>query len=136
MAVQSSQNINQENDIENNINFYRFDNFLVYIIIVINRIVILLNSRILKSGMPLFFKGESSQEEFPSCKIGLFKVKNESIMNMIIIEKKQLNNNYKIKENKLKKRKINLNDNNTIIINYIMITLIKFIYIFCQLKNK
>ena len=31
MVVQSSQNINQENDIENNINFYRFDTILVYI---------------------------------------------------------------------------------------------------------
>ena len=129
MAVQPSQNINKFNVIKNTIKIYIFDNILFNIIIVINKIITLLKSIILTRGEPLFFQREFSQDKFASCKIGLFKGKNESIINMIIIDKKKLNNNYKIKENKLKRRKIN--DNNTIIINYIIITLIKFIYIFC-----
>ena len=136
MAVQPSQKINQLNDIENKIKIYRFDNILFSIIIFINRIITLLKSRILRRGKPLIFQKEFSKNVFPFCKIGIFEIKNESIINMILIDKKQLNNNYKIKESQIKKRKININDNNAIIINYIIIILIKFIYIFCQIKSK
>ena len=86
----------------------------------------------MRRGKPLFFHREFSKNG----KIGLFEAKNELIMNVILIDKKQLNDNYKKKKNQIKKRKININDNNEIIINYIMITLIKFIYILCPIKSK
>ncbi len=62
MAVQK---INKLNDIENKIKTYKFDNILFNIILVINRIITLLKSQILRRGKPLFFQREFSKNEFP-----------------------------------------------------------------------
>ena len=48
MVVQSSQNINQENKFKNKINCYRFDNILISIIIIIDKIITFIKTGIFK----------------------------------------------------------------------------------------
>ena len=58
----------------------------------------------------------------------LFEVKCKSTMTLTIKNKNKIKYaNNKDKENQIKKRKIYLSDCNTIIINYIIITLIQYI---------
>ena len=77
MEVQPSQNINQSNDIENNIYYYRLNNILVYIIIVINKIITLLKNRILRKAKILYFHEKIHYYEIVSCKDCLFEIKKD-----------------------------------------------------------
>ena len=134
MAVQFSQIINKENDIENKINFYMFNSILVYIIIVIDKIITLLKSLLLRRKEILYFQLLELQNVLTHCKNDLFEIKNNKRMNLIIIDKNKLKkNNDTIKDIQIKKRRNNINDINIIIINNIIINLIKFIIIniFC-----
>ena len=80
---------------------------------------------------------EGKKHVFPSCKNGLFEVKNESKMINIIKEIKKINNdNYKIKENQIEKIKNNINKNNIIIKNHLIINYIRFIIIDLFFKIK
>ena len=94
---------NQGND--NNINFYRFDNKLVIIIIV--RIIIYIKivnfeKRREEKGY-YFFTGRKQRNILPSCENNLFEVKNVSKMIIIIKDKnKIIKDNNKIKENQIK----------------------------------
>ena len=77
MEVQPSKNINQSNDIENNIYYYRLNNILVYIIIVINKIITLLKNRILRKSKILYFHEIIHNYEIVSCKDCLFEIKKD-----------------------------------------------------------
>ena len=73
----------------------------------------------------------------PFCKNGLFEEKNESKITKIIKEIKNINNDYsQIKENQIQKIKKNINNNNIIIINYLIIILIKIIILYLLSKIK
>ena len=68
-------------------------------------------------------------KKFFQFKIALSKLKNKSIYSSIIKDKAELKRNYnKITENRINKRKNNINNNNEKIIkNYLILTLIQFI---------
>ena len=84
-----------------------------------------------------FFKGKELQNILSFCKNGLFWEKNESKITKIIKEIKKINNDYsKIKENQIQKIKNNINNNNIIIRNYLIITIIKLIILYLLSKIK
>ena len=122
MVEFSFPKINQENDNENKKYFYKFIDCynLVYIIII--KVIISIktvnfqNRREEKSYY--FFTGKALQNIFLSCENGFFEVKNISKMIIIINDKNKLiNDNNKIREKHIKKRK-NINNNSTKIRNY------------------
>ena len=137
MVVRSSYDINKEKDKKKKISLYFYD-VSSYIIIIIDKIIILLKNAILKEKT-YYFINKVEKTKFPSSENDLFKVKNESITTTIKKEtKKILNNNKAIKENKIAKRKNNIKHSNKINRKYIkIIILIKFIIIniYYQLKN-
>ena len=115
MEGASKSNINQEKEIENSL--YKINNILVYIIviIIINKAIALLKYLIMRR-----------------------RKKNESKMFKIIKEdKKKKNDNKEIKEIYHIKRNNRINEIKTIIKNYIMITIITFIFlnIFLTIKS-
>ena len=120
MAAVSSHNINQKIDIENKINFNRFNISSLYIFII-NNINSLKNLILRKKEEVLFFRKENE----------LSKIENEAI-----IKKYSKINNKRI-QNHIKKRKNSIQNANTIIRYYILINLIKFmiINIFCLIKT-
>ena len=134
-GLSSLNTINQEN--ENKMNIYMFDNNFIFIIIIISIILIKIVN---------FVKNkEEKQKEtiilsrklnFSTYYInGLFEVKKISNRAIIKKDKKKLNNdNNKIKEYQIKKR-MNIKNNNTIIRNYIIIILSILINMFYQIKN-
>ena len=138
MEVQPSQNINQSNDIENNIYYYRLNNILVYIIIVINKIITLLKNRILRKAKILYFHEKIHNYEIVSCKDCLFEIKKDlkKDFDNKFNKKSNIDNNI-VKNNGINKIKNNINENNIRIRNYIIINLIQFIIIniFNQIKN-
>ena len=123
MEDRASHNINQENDIENKINFNRFDIAFLYIIII-DKIISLKNRILRRKEKVLIFQRYIHGNKFPYLENGLFKVKIESIMIIIKMAYKKIN--YKIKDNQVKKRKNNIKNKNTIIRYYIIIHLINF----------
>ena len=131
----SFPNINQNSEI----NFYRFDNNLVDIIII--SIIILLKidnfeKRREEKRNYYFPKRRTRINVFPCYENFFFQDKNISNMNIIIKDKKNLDNIYiKIKENQIKKRKNINNNNNSITSKYKIITVFIIINIFCQIKN-
>ena len=103
MAESSSHKTNRENVIENKINFNKFDITLLYIIII-DKIISLKNLILRNKEKVLFFQRDVQENEFPCLENGLFKIKNASIMILIIKKNKIINN--KRKENKIKKERI------------------------------
>ena len=136
--MQSFLKINQGNGIGNKINLYRFDDILIYVIIIVT-IIKLLKFQILKR------KKKSKEERANIVSKGtnnLFfyknknlEVKNKSTITHIEMKNKKLKiNNNRIKENQIM---ININYINTMIIKYIKFSLIKSIIInsFCNRKS-
>jgi len=117
----SSHKINHEKDIENKINFNRFNFSSIYIFIK-NNINSLKNLILRRKKEVLFFKKENELSE----------VENEAI---IIKKNSKINN--KRTQNHIKKRKNSIQNTNTIIRYYILINLIKLIIIniFCSIKS-
>ena len=96
MAVRSSQKINQ-NDIKNKSIFFRFDNILVYIIVIIDEIITLIKIQILKREEKIkkikkkyyYSVFKSFQNTFLFCQKRFYKVKNEQILILVIKEIKK-----------------------------------------------
>ena len=114
MVIQSSQNINQENHLKNKINFYRFDNILVYIIIIIDKIITFIKIGFLRrkekrkneEKVNYYFIWRTARDTFPSFQNKYFQIKNESIISLLLKKHKKNNsNNVIIKENQ-KERQI------------------------------
>ena len=103
MAESSSIKINQENDIENKINFIRFGIVLLYILII-DKISSLKSLILGKEETVLFFQRKIQGKELHCLENGFFEVKNKSIMNLIKRKYKKINN--KAKEIQTKKEKI------------------------------
>ena len=136
MNEQFFQNIGNENDIKNIINFYGFDNILSYIIIIINKICTVLKigiNRRKKSYELLFFYLGKSKNIYFFFKICYFKIITRSAIILMVKKTKNIKNN-KIKKNQIKKR---ANNNHAIIKKYLIIILIilLIINIFCQKKS-
>ena len=108
MDVQSSHNINHENNNENNIYFDISDIILLYIIInIIFKIISLLKYQILRRGNLLFFHEEFFQKELTCCENALFEMKNNLIMILRKMNKRKLfNDNNKVKKIKVKKERL------------------------------
>ena len=130
----SSHKINHEKDIENKINFNRFNISLLYIFII-NIINSLENLFLRRKEKVLFLLKETKEKDFPDFENAPSKVEKESIM-ILKIKKYNNINNQRI-QNHIKKRKNNIQNANTIIRYYILINLIKFIKIniFCLIKS-
>ena len=139
----TSQIINQEINNENKKIFYRFDNNLIYIIII--KVIIFIKivyfmKRREKNQIFCFFIFAAPQSIFSYLKIE-FGVKKVSKIIKVRKDKNDKNylndNNNKMKENK----KINIiiknviHNKNAIIINYIIIIASIIINICCQIKN-
>ena len=142
MVVKYLTNINEENYIKNNLNFYRFCNILIYIIAYKDKID-LLKSLILKREEKiieeklLFFQRVKPLRNIPYYENSLYKEKKEMKMAIIINENKRIKDkNDKIKENQIKKIMNNIYYNITLIRNCITFTLILLIInMFCQIKS-
>ena len=124
MNEQFSNDINPENNKENKIKFDKFDNILIKIIIIINKIITLLRIQLLrtkeKKESILGFDKEEIQKLFSCFKNEIPEVKNDSIITIHIKENK-LSKKFgnEIKENQNKQKKNNIK--NIIIINVIFI---------------
>ena len=135
MNEQFSNDINPENNKENKIKFDKFDNILIKIIIIINKIITLLKIQLLrtkeKKESILGFDKEEIQKLFSCFKNEISEVKNDSIITIHIKENK-LSKKFgnEIKENQNKQKKNNIK--NIIIINVIFI----IINMLCAIKSK
>ena len=129
--VEYNAQINQENEKENKINFYRLDNILGYLINVIDSFIILSNYRILRRAKLISFQDLIFHDEL-LCYGNCFT----EISTFFKKENKNKNSNGIIEENQIKKRKNNIKDNKIINRNFIIINLIQFIIvgIFYQIK--
>ena len=135
MNEQFSNDINPENNKESKIKFDKFDNILIKIIIIINKIITLLRIQLLrtkeKKESILGFDKEEIQKLFSCFKNEIPEVKNDSIITIHIKENK-LSKKFgnEIKENQNKQKKNNIK--NIIIINVIFI----IINMLCAIKSK
>ena len=108
MVAQLIKNFNQENIIENKIDFYRLNNILIYLMII-NKIISLIirifrREKKRKNSDNIYYnsKWNVSNNTFPKCKNGLLTVKKESMKILIIKETKRINENKKIiKDNQI-----------------------------------
>ena len=89
MDAKSNQNINQDNNFENKIIFNRLDNILFYIIIVIDKIIILPNSFNLKRTKTLSIQEDFSKNKFLCLRNHFIKIKNDLVIALIKIGKKK-----------------------------------------------
>ena len=119
MVVQSFQINNRKISIESKKNLNRFDNILLYIIYVLDKIYSLKNRILRIEEKPLNSNEEKLQDEFPFYEKSIYEIKNCSKITEAI-------------KNKIKKRKVNI-----IIGNFIIINLIKYIIInmLCQINR-
>ena len=134
-GLSSLNTINQEN--ENKINIYMFDNNFIFIIIIISIILIKIvnfvkNKEEKRKETIIFSRKLNFSTHY---KNGLFEVIKVPNIAIIKKDKKKLNNGGdKIKENQIKKR-MNVINNNIIIRNNIIIIVSILINMFYQIKN-
>ena len=76
MGAKSNKNNNKDNNFENKIIFNRLDNILFYIIIVIDKIIILPNSLNLKRTKILSIQEDFPKNEFLCFRNHFIKIKN------------------------------------------------------------
>ena len=110
MNEQFSNDINPENNKENKIKFDKFDNILIKIIIIINKIITLLRIQLLrtkeKKESILGFDKEEIQKLFSCFKNEIPEVKNDSIITIHIKENKLSKKEMKSKKIKINKKRI------------------------------
>ena len=93
MVVQSFQINNRKNSIESKKNLNRFDNILLYIIYVLDKIYSLKNRILRREEKPLNSNEEKLHDEFPFYEKSIYEIKNCSKMT-------------EAKKNKIKKEKV------------------------------
>ena len=106
--------------------------------IVIDKIIELIENRILKRRTQIIFQLLKFKKESTFLENYIFEIIKESTFALIIMDIKQLKqNNNTMQENQSKKRKNNLNVNNRKIRKYLLMILIKFIILdlFSQIKS-
>ena len=100
MVIQPSENKNQENHLKNKINFYRFDNILVYIIIIIDKIITFIKIGFLRrkekrkneEKVNYYFIWKNVRNTFSIFQNRYFRIKNERIITFLL----KKNNSYNI----------------------------------------